>query len=95
MQDIKSKIEDLTSVVEKLAIEIQITNLNDQDFHIQSGYCKLNGKDLILLDKNLSLQEQTEVILQALKNFDLDSIYVASWIRELIEIESSRDDPPK
>ena len=95
MQDIKSKIEDLTSVVEKLAIEIQITNLNDQDFHIQSGYCKLNGKNLILLDKNLSLQEQTEVILQALKNFDLDSIYVASWIRELIEIESSRDDPPK
>ena len=95
MQDIKSKIEDLTSVVEKLAIEIQITNLNDQDFHIQSGYCKLNGKDLILLDKNLSLQEQTEVILQALKNFDLDSIYVASWIRELIEIESSRDAPPK
>ena len=95
MQDIKSKIEDLTSVVEKLAIEIQITNLNDQDFHIQSGYCKLNGKDLILLDKNLSLKEQTEVILQALKNFDLDSIYVASWIRELIEIESSRDDPPK
>ena len=95
MQDIKNKIEDLKGVAEKLAIEIQITNLSDQDFHIQSGYCKLNGKDLILLDKNLSLQEQTEVILQALKNFDLDSIYVASWIRELIEIESSRNDPSK
>jgi len=93
MQDIKNKIEDLKSVAEKLAIEIQITNLNDQDFNIQSGYCKLNGKDLILLDKNLSLQEQTEIILQALKNFDIDNIYVASWIRELIEIESSRNDP--
>ena len=93
MQDIKNKIEDLKSVAEKLAIEIQITNLNDQDFHIQSGYCKLNGKNLILLDKNLSLQEQTEVILQALKNFDIGNIYVASWIREFIEIESSRNDP--
>ena len=95
MQDIKNKIEDLKSVAEKLAIEIQVTNLNDQDFHIQSGYCKLHGKNLILLDKNLSLQEQTEIILQALKNFDIDNIYVASWIREFIEIESSRDDPPK
>ena len=95
MQDVKNKIEDLKSVAEKLAVEIKVTNLNDQEFHIQSGHCKLNGKDLILLDKNLSLQEQTEVILQALKNFDLDSIYVASCIRELIEIESSRDDPPK
>ena len=36
---------------------------------------------------------QTEVILQALKNFDLDNIYVASWIRERIEIENSRNDP--
>ena len=93
MQDIKNKIEDLKSVAEKLAIEIQITNLNDQDFHIHSGYCKLNGKNLILLDKNLSLQEQTEVILKALKNFDIDNIYVASWIREFIEIESSGNDP--
>jgi len=90
MQDVKSKIEDLKSVAEKLAIEIEIVNLNDQEFQIQSGYCKMNGKDMILLDKNISLQEQTEVILQALKNFDLENIYVASWIREFIELERSK-----
>ena len=85
MQDVKHKIEDLKSATEKLAIEIKFTNLSDQEFHIQSGYCKLNGKDLILLDKNLSLQEQIEVILKTLKNFNLENIYVASWIREFIE----------
>ena len=85
MQDVKSKIEDLKTVAEKLAIEIEITNLNDQEFEIQSGYCKINGKDLILLDKNSSLQEQSEVILQTLKNFDLENIYVAPWIREFID----------
>ncbi len=90
MQDINSKIEDLKNVAEKLAIEIEITSLNDQEFQIQSGYCKMNGKDLILLDKNISLQEQSEVIIQALKNFDLENIYVASWIREIIELESSQ-----
>lgn len=90
MQDINSKIEDLKNVAEKLAIEIEITSLNDQEFQIQSGYCKMNGKDLILLDKNISLQEQSEVIIQALKNFDLENIYVASWIREIIELESSK-----
>ena len=40
MQDVKNKIEDLKNVTEKLTIEIKITNLNDQEFHIQSGYCK-------------------------------------------------------
>ena len=93
MQDIENKIEDLKSVTGKLAIAIEITDLNDQEFQIQSGYCKMNGKDLILLDKNLSLQEQAEVILKTLKNFDLENIYVASWIREHLELESSTHDP--
>ena len=57
---------------------------------MQSGYCKMNGKDLILLDKNISLQEQSEILLQTLKNFDLGDIYVASWIRELIELEDNK-----
>ena len=93
MQDLTNKIEDLKNVAKKLAIEIKITNLNDQEFHIKSGYCKLNGRNFIYLDKNLSLKEQTEVILDALKNFDINNIYVAPWIRELIEIESSKNDP--
>ena len=56
---------------------------------MQSGYCKMNGKDLILLDKNISLQEQSEILLQTLKKFDLEDIYVASWIREFIELEGN------
>ena len=90
MQDVKNKIEDLKTVAEKLAIEIEIANLNDQEFQIQSGHCKMNGKDLILLDKNSSLQEQSEIILQTLKQFDLENIYVASWIRECIDQQGGK-----
>ena len=93
MQDVENKIEDLKLVTGKLAISIEITDLNDQEFQIQSGYCKMNGKDLIFLDKNLSLQEQAEVILKTLKNFDLENIYVASWIREHLELEVNAYDP--
>ena len=90
MLDVKSRLEDLKSVAEKLAIEIEIVNLNNQEFQMQSGYCKMNGKDLILLDKNISPQEQSEILLQTLKNFDLEDIYVASWIREFIELEGNK-----
>ena len=90
MLDVKIRLQDLKSVAEKLAIEIEIVNLNNQEFQMQSGYCKMNGKDLILLDKNLSLQEQSEILLQTLKNFDLENIYVASWIREFIELEGNK-----
>ncbi len=90
MLDAKSRLQDLKSVAEKLAIEIEVVDLNNQEFQIQSGYCKMNGKDLILLDKNISLQEQSEILLQTLKNFDLEDIYVASWIREFIELEGNK-----
>ena len=90
MLDVKSRLQDLKSVAEKLAIEIEVVNLNNQEFQIQSGYCKINGKDLILLDQNISLQEQSEILLQTLKNFDLEDIYVASWIREFIELEGNK-----
>ena len=90
MLDVKNRLQDLKSVAEKLAIEIEIVNLNNQEFQMQSGYCKMNGKDLILLDKNISLQEQSEILLQTLKNFDLEDIYVASWIREFIELEGNK-----
>ena len=90
MLDVKNRLQDLKSVAEKLAIKIEIVNLNNQEFQMQSGYCKMNGKDLILLDKNISLQEQSEILLQTLKNFDLEDIYVASWIREFIELEGNK-----
>ena len=90
MLDVKSRLQDLKSVAEKLAIEIEIVNLNNQEFQMQSGYCKMNGKDLILLDKNISLEEQSEILLLTLKKFDLEDIYVASWIREFIELEGNK-----
>jgi nicotinate-nucleotide pyrophosphorylase len=84
MQNIESRIQDLKEAAGKLSIKIEVANLNDQEFAIQSGYCKLNGEDLIILDKNLPDEEHLLVILNTLKKFNLDNIYVADWIREKI-----------
>ena len=87
MPNIENQIRDLKEAAEKLSIKIELTNLNDQEFSIQSGYCKLNGEDLIILDKNLPDEEHVIVILDTLKKFDLDDIYVADWIREKLDVE--------
>ena len=87
MQNIENRILDLKEVAEKLSIKIELSNLNDQEFAIQSGYCKLNGEDLIILDKNLPQEEHLIVILSTLKKFNLNKIYVADWIREKIDTD--------
>ena len=89
MQNIESRIQDLKETVGKLSIKIEVANLNDQEFAIQSGYCKLNGEDLIILDKNLPDEENVLVILNTLKKFNLDDIYVADWIRERIDTDKT------
>ncbi len=89
MQNIERRILDLKEAAEKLLIRIETANLNDQEFAIQSGFCKLHGENLIILDKNLSEEEHLIVILSALKNFDLDNIFVADWIREKIDSDKT------
>jgi hypothetical protein len=89
MQNIESHIQDLKEAAGKLSIKIEVANLNDQEFAIESGYCKLNGEDLIILDKNLPDEEQVLVILNTLKKFNLDDIYVADWIRERIDTDKT------
>jgi hypothetical protein len=89
MQNIESRIQDLKEAAEKLPIKIEVANLNDQEFTIQSGYCKLNGEDLIILDRNLTDDEHLLVIFNTLKKFNLDNIYVADWIREKIDADKT------
>ena len=80
-----SRLEDMKEAATRLSIEIVTRNLFDQEISIQSGYCKFKGKDMIILDEQLTPEEQVEVILNTLKQFDLETIYLPSWIRENIE----------
>ena len=44
---------------------------------------------MIFLDKNLPLEIQETVLLNIMRNFDLDDVYAASWIREHYERKGS------
>jgi len=85
MMDTHARLEDLKAVAAKLSIEIESGNFADDDFPIQSGFCKMKGKNLIILDKKLNPESQAEIILKTLEYFDLETIYVPSWIREQLE----------
>ncbi len=92
--DTHARLEDLKAVAAKLSIEIENGNFADDDISIQSGYCRVNGKNLIILDKKLNPENQAEIILKALENFDLETIYVPSWIREQLENKPSSSPNP-
>ena len=84
-----SQLEDLKEIASKLSIDIIPGNLFDPEIMVKSGHCKVKGRDTIIIDNLLSSQEQSEVIIQTLKKFDLESIYLPPWIRERLESENS------
>ena len=80
-----SRLEDLKDTARKLSIEILFADLTDPEIPTQSGYCKVRGENLIVVDQRLPIQRQIEVILNIFQQFDLDDVYIASWIRERLE----------
>ena len=84
-----SQLESLKKITAQLSIDIISCNLFDPEIMIKSGHCKVKGKDTIIIDNLLSSQEQSEVIIQTLKKFDLESIYLPPWIRGRLESENS------
>jgi len=80
-----SRLEDLKDTARKLSIEILSADFSDTEIPTQSGYCKVNGRDMILVDQRLSIPLQIEVLLNIFRRFDLEDVYVASWIRERLE----------
>ena len=84
-----SKIEDLKEIASQLSIDIITSNLFDPEIIVKSGHCKVKGKNIIIIDSTLSSQEQSEVIIRALRKFDMESIYLPPWIRERLESDNS------
>ena len=75
-----SQLESLKKIAAELSIDIIPSNLFDPEIMIKSGHCKVKGKDTIIIDNLLSSQEQGEVIIQTLKKFNMESIYLPRWI---------------
>ena len=84
-----SRFEDLKKVADKLSIDIVTESLFDPEIMIQSGYCKVQGKNIIILDELLSIEEKNAVILRTLKKFNMETVYLPSWIREHIESDNN------
>ena len=84
-----SQLESLKKIAADFSIEIITVSLFDPEIIVKSGHCKVKGKNTIIIDSLLSSQEQSEVIIQALKKFNVESIYLPPWIRERLESENS------
>lgn len=73
---------ELEGLVSRLGIEVRDAVLEED---AGGGLCLLNGKRVMILDQRLNRDRKNGLLLEALKNMNLEAVYIKPYIRQLIE----------
>jgi hypothetical protein len=58
----------------------------DDDFpNVPGGVCRLKGDNILIINSNATLRDKINTLAKAVKNFDVDRVYILPVIRELLE----------
>ncbi|MFZ0887605.1 MAG: hypothetical protein WA005_04065, partial [Candidatus Binataceae bacterium] len=57
--------------------------LREIGYRARGGACRLRDKDLVILDPNQPPGEQLEVLVEALRDRDLESLYLSPAARRI------------
>ncbi|MEE9123353.1 MAG: hypothetical protein V3U14_02495 [candidate division NC10 bacterium] len=71
-------------VLTQLGVEIRIDPI-DEELNSKGGLCAVNGKALLIVDRRLDVNEKNNLMIQSVRAFDIEGIYVKPYIREVIE----------
>ena len=78
-------LERLKAVAQQAGVEVREERLlREVGYSVRSGLCRINDKDVVLLDKNVAASERVDVLTTVLSTLDLDALYIEPELRERI-----------
>ena len=75
------KIAELEHIAQSFGIDVRYEKMG----MIPGGLCRLGDKQVLFINKSLSEQSKLELLVNELKNFDIDSLFLLPEIRELLQ----------
>ena len=78
-------LNQLEELAEKFEILIRDENINIEESSNNGGLCCIEGEYILFLNSRSTVKERTQVMIEALNQFDLSDIYIKPVIRELLE----------
>jgi hypothetical protein len=84
---IASLVEELAQAAERVGLQVRRERLlREVGYRARGGACRLREKDLVIIDS----AQQLEVLLEALRTRDLESLYLSPAARRLLEIPTEQ-----
>ena len=78
-------LNQLEELAGRLEIAIRYEPVNAEETSISGGLCRLKGKYVLIIHSQSTVKEKIRILVEALRQFPLNDIYVKPVIRELLE----------
>ena len=76
--------ENLKQLAERLEITVSEENLKRSGIKVQSGFCKVRGNMLFIIDKKLKTHKKVDILAEFLSTMPHEKIYIVPAVRDLL-----------
>jgi len=76
--------QHLKDLAEKLGVEVQEQSFKQVTLPVKSGYCRVKGRDMFIMDKNLSVMKKNSTLAGFLRTQPHENIFIPPAVRELL-----------
>jgi 2-phospho-L-lactate guanylyltransferase (CobY/MobA/RfbA family) len=76
--------QNLKELAEKLGVVVSEQNLRSTGIKAKSGLCKVKGKNIIIIEKKLPLQDKNEILASCLSKLPHEDIFMVPALREFL-----------
>jgi len=80
-------VDELADAAAQVGLEVRREKiLREVGYRTRGGACRLREKDLVIIDREQPAAEQLEVIAEALRSRDLESLYLSPAARRVVHL---------
>jgi ribonuclease P protein component len=79
-------VDELAEAAKRVGLEVRRERiLREIGYRARGGACRLRETDMIIIDRDQPAAEQIEVIAEALRNRDLEAVYLSPAARRVLQ----------
>jgi len=76
--------ENLKQLAERLEITVSEENLKRSGIKVKSGFCKVKGNKLFIIDKRLKTHKKVDILAEFISSMPHEEIYIVPAVRDLL-----------
>lgn len=80
-------LRGLEEAARRLGVTVRYERLDNEDVSVSSGFCKLKDEKIVIIDKRLDSRGKWMALAKALKQTDVNSVFLPPLARELLDME--------